>query len=90
MELIVTDIMINNQLHSLSTSPLAAVTENTAGNTARRTARGAAIGGLIGGSDDARRGAKIGLGLSILSRGNQIHIPQGTLMEFHLSAPFTP
>lgn len=84
------DIMINNQLHPIATSDLKAVTENTAKRTAGTTARGALLGGLIGGSDDAKRGAAIGLGLSLLTSGNQINIPRGTLIEFQLKAPLTP
>jgi hypothetical protein len=82
-----TDIRVNNQLHPIATTSLKAAGESTGKGTASKTARGALIGGLIGGSDDAKRGAKIGLGASLLTRGNQINIPGGTLIEFQLRTP---
>jgi hypothetical protein len=89
MELGFTDIMINNQMISISTSAVRAITEATGKKTVGTTARAAAIGGLINGSDGAKDGAKIGLGVSLLTRGNDINIPVGTMLEFQLTAPFT-
>jgi hypothetical protein len=66
---------------------LKAQTSSTAGTTARRTARGAAVGGLVGGSSGARTGAAVGAGVSILTSGNSIHIPAGTLVETSLRSP---
>jgi hypothetical protein len=71
-------------------SSLKAVKANMAKKTAGTTPRGAAIGGLVGGSDDAKRGAKIGLSVSILSWGNQISIPRDSLLEFRLATRFAP
>lgn len=82
-----TDIMIGEQLHPIATSGLKAQTSNTAGTTARRTARGAAVGGLVGGSSGARTGAAVGAGASILTSGNSINIPAGTLVETSLRTP---
>jgi len=82
-----TDIMIGDQLHPIATTGLKAQTSNTAGTTARRTARGAAVGGLVGGSSGARTGAAVGAGASILTSGNSIHIPAGTLVETSLRSP---
>jgi hypothetical protein len=82
-----TDIMIDNQLFAISTSGLQAQTGNTAGQTVGRTARAAAVGGLIGGSSGARTGARVGAGVSIVTRGNSINIPSGTLVEATLRAP---
>jgi len=79
-----TDIKVNDQMKPIKTSGIKGVTENTAKNTAGKTARGAAIGGLIDGKSGARTGAKVGVGASILTRGNQAHIPAGTLLEFTL------
>ncbi|MEH6556223.1 MAG: hypothetical protein V7459_12150 [Oceanicoccus sp.] len=84
-----TDIMVNNQMHSIETTGLKAKTDNTAKKTAGTVGKGALLGGLLGGSDDAKRGAAIGLGLSVLTSGNQINIPRGTLVEFELRAPLT-
>jgi len=88
VELKFTDIMIDNQMMPISTSGVKAVTEGTAKNTVGATARAAAIGGLINGSKGARDGAKVGAGVSILTSGNQVNIPSGTMLEFQLTAPF--
>jgi hypothetical protein len=84
-----TDIMIDNRLFQISTTGLQAQTANTAGQTVGRTARAAAVGGLIGGSSGARTGAKVGAGASILTSGNTINIPSGTLVEATLRAPLS-
>jgi len=84
-----TDIMIDDQLFPIATTGLKAQTGNTAGQTVGRTARTAAIGGLIGGSSGAKTGAKVGVGASILTSGNSINIPAGTLVETNLRTPLT-
>ena len=80
-----TDIKVNDQMKPIKTSGIQGVTENTAKNTAGKTGRTAAIGGLYGGSSSAKKGAKVGLGASLLTKGNQAVIPAGTLLEFTLS-----
>lgn len=82
-----TDVMINNQLVAISTTPLEAQGPETAGKSAGQVARGAAIGGLVDGSSGARTGAKVGAGAAILSGGNQISVPSGQLIEFQLQSP---
>jgi hypothetical protein len=54
-----------------------------------RTARAAPLGGLYGGSSSDKKGAKIGLGASILTCGASINIPAGNLVETNLRAPLT-
>lgn len=82
-----TDIMINNQMKPIQTSEVKAVTESTTKTTVSRTARLAAVGGLANGSKGAKNAAKVGVGVSLLSSGNSINIPAGTLLEFQLAAP---
>lgn len=84
-----TDVMINNQLVAITTTPMEAKGPETAGKSAGQVARGAAIGGLADGSKGARTGAKIGAGAAILSGGNQIGVASGMLIEFQLQAPLT-
>ncbi len=76
-----TDIMIDDQLYPIATEGLAAQSGGQGKKTAGRTARAAAIGGLVDGSSGARTGAKVGLGASILTSGDSINIPAGTLLE---------
>lgn len=84
-----TDLMIGEQLYPIATTGLKAQTGNTGRQTVGRTARGAAVGGLIGGSSGARTGAAVGAGVSILTGGNSINIPAGTLVETSLRTPLT-
>ena len=84
-----TDIMIDDQLYPIATEGLAAQSDGQGKRTAGRTARAAALGGLIDGSSGARTGAKVGLGASILTSGDSINIPAGTLLETTLRVPLT-
>ncbi len=82
-----TDLLVDDQMHSMRTQGLKAQGGNEAGRTAGRTARAAALGGLYGGSSSAKKGAKVGLGASIITSGSGINIPAGTLVETNLAAP---
>jgi len=84
-----TDIMIDDQLFPIATEALSAQTGGEGKRTAGRTARAAAIGGLIDGSSGARTGAKVGVGASILTGGESINVPAGTLLETALRVPLT-
>ena len=82
-----TDLMVNDELIPIRTSGLQAQTQNEAGRTVGRTARAAAIGGLVGGSSGARTGARVGAGASILTSGQSINVPRGTILEVNLADP---
>ena len=84
-----TDIMLNDQLIQMRTTGMRAQGANEAGRTVGRTARAAAIGALAGGSRGARTGAAVGAGASLITRGSNINIPAGTILETDLSAPLT-
>jgi len=89
VQLAMTDIMIANQMKPIQTSEIKAVTQGTGKSTVSRTARLAAIGGLANGSDGAKNMAKVGVGVSLLTSGNSINIPAGTLLEFQLAQPLS-
>lgn len=84
MSVVFTDIMIDDQLHSMQTQGLKAQGKNEGGRTVGRTARAAALGGLYGGSSSAKKGAKVGLGASLITSGSSINIPAGTIVETNL------
>jgi len=84
-----TDIMIDDQLYPLATGTLSAQTSGEAGKTVRRSARAAAMGGLIDGKSGARTGMKVGAGVSLLTSGESINIPAGTLLETSLRVALT-
>jgi hypothetical protein len=63
-----------------------ALSQLNCASSARKVVRGAAIGGLAEGSSGAKTGARVGLGTAILSGGNQVAYPPGTLIDFQLTA----
>ena len=82
-----TDIMIDDQLFPIATTALNSQTSGEAGRTIGRSARAAAIGGLLDGKSGARTGMKVGAGVSILTSGASINVPQGTMLETTLRTP---
>ena len=56
-------------------------------DTGKKTGAGAAIGGILNGFEGAVKGAAIGLGISALTRGKQVHLPEESLLEFYLQEP---
>jgi len=89
MALSFTDIMIDDQLFPIATTAVKAQTSGEAGRTIGRSARAAAIGGLIDGKSGARTGMKVGAGVSILTSGASINVPNGTILETTLRTPLT-
>jgi len=47
------------------------------------------MGGLIDGKSGARTGMKVGAGVSLLTSGESINIPAGTLLETSLRVALT-
>ena len=89
MLITITDININGQIVPVTTSSINALTVPTGATSGGKVVRGAAIGALVDGHSGAKTGAKVGLGAAILSGGNQVVIPAGTLMDFKLVQPLT-
>jgi hypothetical protein len=88
LELKLIEISINGELRPITTDLLSGTGEG--GGAGGKVLKGAAIGGLASGSSGAEDGAKIGLGIAILSGGKHAGIKSGTLLEFHLAAPLNP
>jgi hypothetical protein len=80
-----TGIKLNGQIVPIVTDDIGVVGDPQ--GTARKTGTGAIIGEMA--DDDARKGAKVGAGVALLTPGKQIEIPSGTILEFHLQAPLT-
>ena len=87
LKITITDINIDGHIVPVKTDVVDVGTQSTGQTSAGRVARGAAVGAIADGSSGARTGAKVGAGVSVLSRGNQVVIPAGTLMEFMLKSP---
>ncbi|MGH7495874.1 MAG: hypothetical protein ACREOO_26250 [bacterium] len=78
------DLSINNQMVPIVTEDAGA--EGGRGGAARKVGAGALIGAAAG---DAGAGAAVGAGVALLSRGNHIEVPAGTLVEVALKEAVT-
>jgi hypothetical protein len=85
----ITGIKLNEVIVPISTSSINALTVPTGASSAGKVARGAAVGALADGSSGAKTGAKVGAGIAVLSGGNQVVIPPGTLIDFQLTKPLS-
>ncbi len=79
-----TDIMIKGQLQPIVSEQLG--WEGDRSGTVKKVGAGAAVGALAG---DAGKGAAVGGALAVLTKGKQIQIPAGTLLEFRLAQPLS-
>jgi hypothetical protein len=83
-----TDLDVGGVLFPIKSQGVKAVGEGSGGDTARKVAAGALIGGAIGGSGKgAAKGAAVGGAAAILTRGKEVKIPSGTILELTLAAP---
>lgn len=87
LELAFTEVNIGGRMVPIESQGVKAVGEGTGRKSARQVAAGALIGGAIGGKEGAGKGAMVGGAAALMTRGNQIKIPEGTLLELQLRAP---
>jgi hypothetical protein len=91
LEFDLTDIMINGQTHSLSTSSNQIQGEGSSSQAGGGAKAGAAIGAISGGLGGAMRGAGVGAVVGHASgantQGEKVKVPAGTLLEFTLDHP---
>jgi hypothetical protein len=89
LELTLTGIEVNGKLVPCVTDSAKAVGEGSGREAARKTGAGALIGAAADGSEGARKGAAVGAGVAVLTSGQSVQVPQGTLLEFRLVQPFS-
>jgi DNA-binding beta-propeller fold protein YncE len=89
LELNLTEINIGGKMFPLMTTNFAEAGKSSFRKTARNAGMGALIGGAFGDSDDAKKGAAIGLGVSVLRKGNSVVVPAGAMLEFRMTQPLT-
>ncbi len=91
LEFDLTDIVINGQTYSLSTSSNQAQGGTSSGGSGTGARTGAAVGALTGGIGGAVRGAGtgaiVGTAAGGSTSGERVNIPAGTLVEFNLDHP---
>jgi hypothetical protein len=97
LKLALTGIVINGQTVALSTGDYELSAKSRSANTAKKVGGGAAAGALIGAIVGGGKGAAIGAGVGagtgtavqVMTRGEQVHVPSETLLEFSLDQPVT-
>src|SRR6478735_8778572 len=87
LEIAFTDLNINGILFPIQSQGVQAVGEGSGRDTARKVGAAALIGGAFGGGSGAAKGAAIGGAAAMLTRGKEIRIPRGTVLELSLVAP---
>jgi hypothetical protein len=97
LKLSLTGIVINGQTYALSTGDYELSGKSRTANTATKVGGGAAVGAIIGAIAGGGKGAAIGAGVGagagtavqIATKGDQVHVPSETLLEFALDQPVT-
>ena len=97
LKLALTGIVIDGQTVALSTGDYELSGKSRGANTAKKVGGGAAagaiIGAIVGGGKGAAVGAGVGAGagtaVQVMTRGEQVHVPSETLLEFSLDQPVT-
>jgi hypothetical protein len=89
LELNLTEINIDGKMYPLMTTNFAETGKSSFRKTARNVGVGALVGGVFGDSDDAKKGAAIGAGLSVVRKGKSVVVPAGVVLEFRITQPLT-
>jgi hypothetical protein len=90
-----TDIVAGGTAYPLISDDFSVAGKSETKKTAKKMARGAGLGAAIGairdGGSGAAKGAATGtivnVGISAITKGEQVSIPAGTLLEFRLQQP---
>ncbi len=97
LKLELTDLVINNQRQPIMTGDYEVSGSSRGANTAKKVGGGAVAGAIIGAIAGGGKGAAIGAGVGggagaavqVMTRGQQVHVPSETLLEFRVEQPFT-
>lgn len=97
LKLALTGIVINGQTVPVSTGDYELSGKSRGSNTAKKVGGGAALGAVIGAIAGGGKGAAIGAGVGagagtavqVMTKGDQVHVPSETLLEFTLDQSFT-
>jgi hypothetical protein len=97
LRLSLTGIVVNGQTYALSTGDYELSGKSRTANTATKVGGGAAVGAIIGAIAGGGKGAAIGAGVGagagtavqVATKGDQVHVPSETLLEFSLDQPVT-
>ena len=97
LRLSLTGIVVNGQTVPLTTGDYDVAGKSRGASTAKKVGGGAALGAVIGAIAGGGKGAAIGAGVGagagtavqVMTKGDQVHVPSETLLEFTLAQPVT-
>jgi hypothetical protein len=97
LKLELTDILISNRLQPVMSGDYEVSGSSRGANTAKKVGVGALAGTVIGAIAGGGKGAAIGAGVGagagaavqIATKGEQVHVPSETLLDFRIAQPFT-
>jgi hypothetical protein len=95
--LVLTKLSFNGKSYEMETDQYTKEGASRGKRTAETVGGGAALGALIGGLTGGGKGAAIGAGIGAgagtgvqaVTKGQQIHLPSETVLEFRLNSPLT-
>lgn len=95
LRLSLTGIVLNGQTVPLTTGDYEVAGKSRGASTAKKVGGGAALGAVIGAIAGGGKGAAIGAGVGagagtavqVMTKGDQVHVPSETLLEFTLDQP---
>jgi hypothetical protein len=97
LKLELTDMLINNRLQPIMTGDYDVSGSSRGADTAKKVGVGAVAGTIIGAIAGGGKGAAIGAGVGagaggavqVMTKGEQVHVPSETLLEFRVAQPFS-
>jgi hypothetical protein len=97
LKLELTDLLVNGSLQPIVSGDYEVSGSSRGANTAKKVGVGAlagtVIGALAGGGKGAAIGAGVGAGagaaVQVMTKGEQVHVPSETLLDFRIEQPFT-
>jgi hypothetical protein len=97
LKLELTDILIRNRLQPIMTGDYEVSGSSRGSDTAKKVGIGAVAGTVIGAIAGGGKGAAIGAGVGagagaavqVITKGEQVHVPSETLLDFRIEQPFT-
>jgi hypothetical protein len=97
LKLELTDILIRNRLQPIMTGEYEVSGSSRGSDTAKKVGIGAVAGTIIGAIAGGGKGAAIGAGVGagagaavqVITKGEQVHVPSETLLDFRIAQPFS-
>ena len=97
LKLELTDILIRNRLQPIMTGEYEVSGSSRGEDTAKKVGIGAVAGTIIGAIAGGGKGAAIGAGVGagagasvqVMTKGEQVHVPSETVLDFRIAQPFS-